>query len=393
MAQSARIAAGILGLVGVFVCPEPGWTVSGVARGRVAVIDSPGHLHGYSNYSGLWTTTPTTVNAARILASDYLGFVRGGQKIYCFNSTNDRWIEGTFSGFPLGESVEGATAVFWTNGEMFGNSSIWTIWKKETTQLGETVLGGGSAETFGMVWTTRRALAYSSSNGQWIPQQLGVRPAGAIARKGLGLVWTSLQAFAFSAATRTWTDLELDTPTGVSATGDGQVGLIWSADEALAYSAAADAWYPHAPGAPILGGSAGGQTAMVWTSYGAHVFDASRSLWTSIVYPAAAGAEEHDDASAMARALFTVVGNPVRTSDLRFRLGAEGTWTVSLYDVAGASLGSRVIDVGPDGVVVDWDFRADGAQTAGALPPSGIYWLRAESSHGVEARRVVLLPD
>lgn len=392
MDRPARIAAGVFGLVAALCCPEPGLAVPGVARGRVAVIDSPGNLHGYSTYTGLWTTAPTAVNVARILASDYLGFARGGQKIYCYNSTNDRWIEGTFTGLPLGESVEGATAVFWTGGEMFGISSIWLLWKKETTQLGESVLGGGSAETFGLVWTTRRALAYSSSNGQWIAQQLGIRPAGAIARKGLGLVWTNLGAYAFSASTRTWIDLTLEAPTGVSATGDGQVGLIWSEDEALAYSAATDAWYPLSPGDPILGGSGGGQAGMVWTSDGAHVFDASRSLWTSIVYPVAAGVEE-DDAVSVAPGGFAVVANPVRARDLRFRLGIPGSWTVGLYDVSGACVGSERFEVGAAGIISDWNWQADGGTRAGALPAAGIYWLRAESEAGVEARRVVLLPD
>lgn len=357
---------------------------NGAAHGKVGIVDTPSKAHGFSTYTGQWTSVTLDSPGVVRLAGEYLGYVRTATKLYSYNATNDTWRTSAFSGTPLGEDIEGCTAIFWSSTTAYVTATLWTIWRTQVFADGEQPLGGGSGVDLALAWTPHHAYAFRVATGQWIHQPLVDPCIGGIASEGLGMVWTSSSAYSFDAAAGAWMPLDLGDPQGVSVTGSGNVGLVWTATAAQAYSGSLDGWFEQSSGTALEGGAASGEIALLWGPDAAFVFDASTGLWSSRPLQAASRIDKlpGDELSAL-----RVTPNPCTGDRVDLGLARDRAWQVGVYDVQGKCL--RSFDVSattaPGGLV--WD-RTD---TAGRRVAAGSYWIRAESDRSTEARRIVLM--
>ncbi|MBK8233088.1 MAG: hypothetical protein IPK72_21530 [Candidatus Eisenbacteria bacterium] len=200
---------------------------NGVASGKVGLIDAGTQAFGFSASTNHWTPRNLDSPAAVLLSGEFLGYIRTQAKILLYNSTNDRWVAATYAGTPLGEEVEGATGVFWSTTTLYGSAAHWTVWKTTPVPERGDADRGGSAGSFGLVWSSQNALAFHAAPGTWISQALDGPCLGGIASDGLGLVWTPTSAYSFDPALGTWTHLDLGATNGVSVAGSGDVALVW----------------------------------------------------------------------------------------------------------------------------------------------------------------------
>ncbi|MFN8547272.1 MAG: T9SS type A sorting domain-containing protein [Candidatus Eisenbacteria bacterium] len=349
---------------------------NGATSGNVGLIDTSTQAYGFSASTNLWTSRTLDSPAVVRLAGEFLGLLRTGSKLLLYNSTNDRWVSCSFAGTPLGEEVEGATAVVWTTSTLYGCAAHWTVWKTMAVPSGETPVGGGSAGNFGLAWSTHKAYAFYSAPGTWVTQDLDGPCLGGIANGGLGLIWTSTSAYSFDPSLGSWVHHDLGATAGVSVAGDGDVALVWGDQTAQAYSAPLGGWYT-ASGAPsILGGAASGEIALFWSSTTGYSFNAATGTWSQIAIQGASATNDGPGDFS----LVTLGPNPaVRSMRLAWR--ESGERTVRVLDVAGREL--RTLEgVG----AVDWDLT----DARGERVPNGSYWLQVEGSGGVEARRIVI---
>lgn len=357
---------------------------SGIACGKVGIVDTPTKIFGFSTYTGVWT--PTTIDSPGVvrLAGQYLGYLRTATRLYAYNPLNDTWRVCTFSGTPRGEDIEGGTAIFWSSSGAYVGSTLWTTWRTQTFADGEEPLGGGSGVDLALAWTPHHAYAFRVANGQWFHQALADPCAGGIASEGLGMVWTNAAAYSFDAAAGSWVPLSLDEPEGVSVTGSGDVGLVWTSTSAQAYSGLLEGWYEQSSGTILEGGSASGEIALLWGANTAFVFDANTGVWSAqpLGSPAAAPEPFAGGGSAM-----RVGPNPCTGDRVTLGLAPDRAWRVGVYGPQGRLLRSYNLPEGSASRALSWDRTDD----AGRRVAAGTYWIRAESKESCEARRVVLI--
>lgn len=351
---------------------------NGVASGKVGLIDAGTQAFGFSASTNLWTPRNLDSPAAVLLSGEFLGYIRTQAKILLYNSTNDRWVAATYAGTPLGEEVEGATGVFWSTTTLYGSAAHWTVWKTTPVPSGETPIGGGSAGSFGLVWSSQTALAFHAAPGTWISQALDGPCLGGIASDGLGLVWTPTSAYSFDPALGTWTHLDLGATNGVSVAGSGDVALVWGDAEAQAYSGVLGSWFPYTDAGAIEGGAASGEIGLFWSAARAYCFNANLGLWSWIDLPGVSAIAAVDPAESLLR----LETHPGR-SELHFRVLGQGTARVRLLDPAGREV--RAGDVGPGSSEL-WDRSSSGAPLA-----AGVYWLEARRAGRIDSRRAVIL--
>ncbi|MBK8232724.1 MAG: hypothetical protein IPK72_19610 [Candidatus Eisenbacteria bacterium] len=351
---------------------------NGVASGKVGLIDAGTQAFGFSASTNLWTPRNLDSPAAVLLSGEFLGYIRTQAKILLYNSTNDRWVAATYAGTPLGEEVEGATGVFWSTTTLYGSAAHWTVWKTTPVPSGETPIGGGSAGSFGLVWSSQNALAFHAAPGTWISQALDGPCLGGIASDGLGLVWTPTSAYSFDPALGTWTHLDLGATNGVSVAGSGDVALVWGDAEAQAYSGVLGSWFPYTDAGAIEGGAASGEIGLFWSAARALLLQRQpRSL--ELDRPAGS---ERDRCGRSFR-------EPASSRDPPLAVGASvsrarpGDGAGATLDPAGREV--RAGDVGP-GSSERWDRSSSGAPLT-----AGVYWLEARRAGRVESRRAVIL--
>jgi hypothetical protein len=364
---------------------QPAPAYYGLASGHVAIIDTDLRAYGFSSYSGLWTTVALSGTAHVKRIGSYFGYIRNGQKLYCFNATNDHWYSTNYDGWVQGESVNGATLAVYTSTTMYAIASVWSSWRSRPFEIGELPLGGGSAGNFALFWTTARAYAFHSVTGEWQAQLLNGAPVASIVNDGFGLVCTADGAYSFDPATGAWTTLDLGGVLGVSAAGSGSVGVVWNEYRGIAYSGILSEWIPLTGATTILGGGAGGEVAILWDAANAYCFDANGGTWLPVTLQGSGQGAGVQGPGADDR--FAVTPNP-SSGAVQFELPADGRWKLELFDVNGARLRSWE-DIQPGkGGVPSWD----GLDAGGRQAAAGSYWVRAESAEGqVEARRFIKL--
>lgn len=359
--------------------------VSGLASGKLGLLESNGIGYGYSSYTGLWTQTNLDGPVLNRLAGEFLGYLRTTGKVNSYNPTADRWVKYTYTGQPLIEDVEGNTAVCVTSRAAYANATVWTVWRAITFPKTEFVVGGGSAGPFALAWTSAAAYAYNASQGQWTSSPLPSVALGGIATGGLGLVWTSSECVAFDPDPGSWTSLDLGAPGGISATGSGHVGLVWGDHRAFAFSQLTDSWNPLDTAAPILAGSASGDIALLWTTGEAWAFNANTGTWTPILITVPLGVPDPTGSTldAVLRS-----ENPSRERRVVLHWSGDAGFDARLFDASGAQVARATAAETLPG---EWEAVLD-ARSIGHPLPSGTYWALAEGAGRVEGRRVVFLP-
>ncbi len=352
----------------------------GAASGRVAIIDGSTKAFGFSSSVGSWSSVTLDSALQSKLVGSYIGYLRTERKFYAFNSTTNAWYSTPIIGRPIGEDAQGATAVAWTDQACFGISTVWVLWRSIQITM---PIGGGSGGNYALVWTESAAHAYSSSSGQWSTQALTSLPLGGYASPGLGLVWTSDSVCIYDPVARCWNVLTIEDPEGVSVSGSGKVGIVWSASLANAYSAYLAGWSSLPGTDEFLGGAAGEEVAILWSSDHAFAFDAPTGSWVPIdleVLAAAPGSIAPDGA-------FSLAPNPT-TGPLSIRLpAADHPWRIEIVNLEGARIRSLESPPSSAGAEIVWDQRDDQDRPVS----SGTYWVRAHAGERVEARRFVLL--
>lgn len=369
-------------LVSELILTRPADATSGLAQGKVAVLESSGVAFGFSGYSGGWTTISLEGTVLTRSAGAYLGYVRTNQKVYAFNSVNDHWYKSSYSGTPVAEDVEGATAIFWSSTGAYAISTLWTLWRTDSFALGEIPRGGGSASTFAAVWTNVAAHAFSAASGSWYAITLPEPAIGGLASDGLCLVWTSGHAYAFDPSPGAWTSLDLGAPGGVSGSGSGKVGMVWGGQRAQAYSQITDTWAVLDTSTPVVGGNANGEVAVLWTFNEGWAFNAASGLWSQIPLQLASEVPPDDRVSG----LRMESANPTREGRLRLRLPTTASWRIELFAVDGTRVLGFDREASVDSAI---EFATVG--TDGRRLPAGAYWVQATSGEQIEALRIVLV--
>ena len=386
---AARAAvAGLCLLLG----PALAQAQDGAAGEQVAIVDTPTHAYGYSAYSGTWTSTTLEAPAAVRLAGGALGYLRSGLRIHAFNATNAHWYGSTYSGYAMGESAEGSTLIFWSSEAAYAIASLWTIWRSQPF-TGELPIGGGSAGTFGLVWTSHDAYAFHSASGQWMRQALDGGCRGGITLPNLGLVWTPSALYTFDPTPGGWVALDLGEPDGISVAAASGIALAWSAQGAVAYTNTLDLWIPLEGDVSIAGGAVDGGIGIVWNRQQASAFDAATGLWTTT--PVAGMPDSPPPPKDIPVDLdpgsggftFRIGPNPARGDHLRLQLPPGIGRDVQIFDAAGRVVRSWQAAGSAGGPVLSWDRTDD----TGRQVPAGVYWARAQAEDAVEVRRIVLL--
>jgi hypothetical protein len=389
--MSARrgIIFGLLPLLFLFSGFHGAMARKGIAAGKVGVVDTDIKGYGYSSCSGLWTSVSLDSPVEERRAGQYLGYLRTSGKLFAFNPNNDHWYSTPLQGTPLGESVQGATAVCWTTAACYGISSIWTLWRTQTFGAHDFANGGGSAGTFGLVWTKTSGYAYNASSNQWIQQVMPGGPIGGLASDGMGLVWTQSTAYAFDPTLGSWLALDLGNPAAVSADGSGKVGIVWGGNRVQAFSGITDAWYTLDAGSALWGGVAGGEVAILWDRTRAYSFDANTGAWSTMLLQGNADlmSPQPETASTQIDGAFSLGPNPSRDGRLTMQLPGEHAWQVEIVDVHGSRIRSLEAPASVSGSSLEWD----GKDVSGRAVSNGVYWVRAESNRRVEARRIVIV--
>ena len=359
---------------------------AGLARGKVALVADDMQVHAFSATTGRWTSLELTAPLRDLAVSDLLGFALTDSVIAVFKSISDCWATSSYAGSPRGQDLESATAIFWTTRDCYGISTVWAQWARHGVPAGERVLGGGSAGTFGICWTSISALAYNGSTGQWSSTLLRERPLGGIACSGIGLIWTADALYAFSSGADDWVPLQCGALQGMSICGSGSVALAWGTDGAHAYSTDQDAWFPVSVNGPVLAGQADGETALLWTQSEAFGFRATTGEWEEVeLHNTAAGLGER---SPTARGTLLASPNPSPTGRLHLRLPRDGHWELTLVDASGRQVARRAHDTSAGGREILWQ----PAQGEMGRLPAGIYWLHARGPAGEEeVRRITVL--
>lgn len=386
---AARAAvAGLCLLLG----PSLARAQAGAAGEQVAIVDTPTHAYGYSANTGTWTSTTLEAPAAVRLAGGALGYLRSGLRIHAFNATNAHWYGSNYSGYAMGESAEGSTLIFWSSEAAYAIASLWTIWRSQPF-TGELPIGGGSAGTFGLVWTSHDAYAFHSASGQWMRQALDDDCRGGITLPNLGLVWTPSTIYTFDPSPGGWVALDLGEPDGISVAAASGIALAWSAHGAVAYTNTLDMWIPLEGGASIAGGAVDGGIGIVWSPQHAWAFDAASGLWTTTPLEGMPGSPPPpkeipaDLDPGSGGAAFRVRPNPARGEHLQLQLPPGLEREVRIFDAAGRVVRSWPAIGSAGATILSWDRTDD----AGRRLAAGVYWARAESPDAVEVRRVVLI--
>jgi hypothetical protein len=378
-----KCAVAALFLIVMFL-PGAAQAYKGLAGGKVGLIDTNSKGYGFSAYSGAWASVDLDSPADCRLTGTYLGYLRTPARIYAYNPTNDRWFYGSYQGIPMGESVQGATAIFWSTTGTYAIASLWTIWRCQTFEPRDGPVGGGSAGNFALLWTKNKAYAFNSSSGLWMSQTLDGNPEGGITCDGIGLVWTALSAYAFDPTPGGWVPLNLGSPSGVSACGGGKVALVWGVNTAQAYSGLMDTWYPVNTTTAIEGGRAGGDVALLWDSSRAYSFDANTGSWSTLVLQGSNDMRRFPEG--VGGDTFWIGPNPNSTGSVAMHLPVGQDWKVEIFNVNGACLRSALLLATQDGASWIWD----GADESGLAVAAGTYWVRASAQDQVEVRRIVL---
>jgi len=393
--------------------PEVAYAQCGAAGTQVAIVDTPSHAYGYGFYERTWTATPLDAAAEVRLAGGAMGYLRTPLSLYAFNAANGRWTSSPFAGLPAGESAEGSTVVFWSSEAAYAIASLWAIWRSQALG-GEPPLGGGSAGTFGLVWTAHHAWAFHSASGQWMHQPLPEGCSGGITLPDLGLVWSASALYTFDPVPGGWIALDLGVPEGISVTAASGIALAWSARSAVAYSSALDAWIPLEGDATLNGGAVGGGLGLVWSHDRAWAFESAAGLWIETpiegmpdppppvkdtpmdhdpnagktVAPDGLASDRVADAPAMGPAPgFSVYPNPSARDEVHLVLPPGAEWQIRIFDASGRTVRTWSVPASARGTGLIWN-RAD--ERGYPLPP-GVYWARAESPGAVDVRRIVLI--
>jgi len=226
MSRFAFCAALLGMLLGAVPCSAE---VEGSACGDLAILYTSQFGYGYSTYTMAWNTTLLAGTPVKHACSPSLGLLITTQRLYVFNALSGQWFSRSYSGTLQGFDIDGSVVVLWTDTACYAISSIWTMWATMSLLPGETVVGGGSCSTFGMIWTTHRALAYRASQNNCSTHDLDLPPLGGLAANGLGLVYSPSDVHVFEANPGDWIELDLEgSPVGLSTTGCGDVALVWS---------------------------------------------------------------------------------------------------------------------------------------------------------------------
>lgn len=358
--------------------------VSGDACGNLGLVVTSDRVYGFSAAAGYWTSAVLDGSVVTARCSPYLGYVRTSRSVYAFNPNTNRWYTSTYAGLPAGESIEGSTIVFWTTSKAYAIASVWANWREQSFQgLSEPPRGGGSANSFGLVWTNRAAYAFNAASGNWIRQALDSPPLGGISSNGVGLVWTGSQAFAFDATPGVWRPRPLGNLQGVSASGSGDVCIIWADKDAYVYSADQSDWFDLQTEESILGGRASGDVAVIWTPHRAFGFSSHQALWGSVNLQGTLSqgmpALEIDSGE------LRIIPNPTRGTTEFSLPQSESVWEIGIFDADGARVARLAVGSGGS---CRWNGRTDEDREIAA----GTYWLRAASEGRVEVRRIVVLP-
>jgi hypothetical protein len=376
----------VLGAVAALVAPIAADGRAGRAAGKVGLITTSEKAYGYSSPDASWMSVTLDGAPLSSLTSSWLGYVRTARSIYAYNATNNHWYTSTYRGFPLGEAANLSTAVLWTTTGCYGISNLWTFWKYQPfLGMMETTRGGGSAGTFSLVWTSRAAYAYNPATAQWFSRALEAAPQGGIVLDGLGLVWWANGAVAYSPSTGTFVPVTIPDASGLSASGAGEVGLIWSDNQAQAYSSRSGGWSSVDTNEAIEGGNAAGEVALVWTTDRAYAFSVSTGTWSYVQIQGTSEKSESFDRPDPSS--FHVAPNPAPAGDVSIQIPDAGNWRIGVFDLSGQRIREFAVEVEGPGSTLVWDGRNEEGRAVSA----GSYWVRAESDHRAEARRIVIL--
>jgi len=372
-------------LILILLYPAGCGAYQGVASGRVALIDTPARVYGFSPGTGYWTGRTLDSPLDSKLVGAYIGYARSWARLYAYNSNNGQWYVTPFQGAIVGEDVENTTAIAWTASTCYGIATPWNSWASCSLD-GRLPVGGGSAGTFGLVWTKANGYAYNASTGQWTVQAFTGDALGGIVTQGMGLVWTHQAAHVFnSQGAGSWSITPIEDPVGMSVAGMGRVGVVWGKYNAYAYSGTLSQWSAVEVSEPLQGGSAGSEVALLWTSRVAYGFDAATGSWSSVTLQSAGDGKRSDPD--FGSGAFLISPNPA-SGLVTIDLPASGDgWKVAIYDLGGTLI--RGLEGGSSNAAqrLQWDRRNDRGEEVAA----GTYWIQAESSERAEARRVVLL--
>lgn len=363
----------------------------GIGRGCISVVDTETHAYGYSVFpdSSYWVDQPLVGTVQDLSVGDYVGAVITSARAYVFNGVSNRWFSSAYTGTFLDSHAKGAVAVFWTDRAAYGIATVWASWRGVDLRPGESALGGGSTGDYAIVWTTERALAFNPGTGQWTTQELGESVLSGVVLEKIALVWTQHSAVAFDSDFNAWVPTTLSDATGASVDdhGGGDIAILWGQYEAHVFVASADSWFVLSnPPDPFRGGSASGQVGVVWSEIEAHVFDAPRQRWSAVALEGQ-GRTDVDNPGPLAER-FGVYPNPAPGGQFSFSLAAAAApWEIDIIDVTGRKIRDFTIPSASAKRTIAWT-RLPG--TPDPLP-TGTYWVRARSGSLFEARRFVVL--
>ncbi len=374
----------------LFVCISfPARAGFHATRGSIIMFEDRRTVYTYSAITDRWTSVNLSGDVVRYGLSEHLGLVQSPSWIYLYKPTTSRWISSNFVGDPIGSSVESGTALFWTDEACYGISTIWTLWAEVEMEMDEIIIGGGSAGNFALIWTTDRALAYSSSGGCWINQELKAPAIAGLTCNGLGMVWTPDSSFAFSPIDREWVSVGLAGSGDLRASGGGNVGLIWNQNSACAYSVQQKSWSRIWSLPSFVGGVAHEDVALVWTADKFYFFNAHLGQWQNFdLDDRVASASESPGNTASLFEGFRISPNPCTSGSVQFDLPAAGSpWRVIVVDITGRQVLYREYFNSNAGSTVNLELTDEfGLQLSG-----GRYWLHLQNDNRSEVRPLILI--